>query len=54
MWITILILAIAAAFFMSGKVRSDLVAICSLLMLLIFHILTPEEGLSGFPIRWLS
>lgn len=48
MWITILILAVAAAFFMSGKVRSDLVAICSLLMLLIFHILTPEEGLSGF------
>ena len=35
-------------FFMSGKVRSDLVAICSLLLLLIFHILTPEEGLSGF------
>lgn len=33
---------------MSGKVRSDLVAICSLLLLLIFHILTPEEGLSGF------
>lgn len=48
MWITISILAVAAAFFMSGKVRSDLVAICSLLMLLIFHILTPEEGLSGF------
>ena len=48
MWITLSILAVAAAFFMSGKVRSDLVAICSLLMLLIFHILTPEEGLSGF------
>ena len=48
MWITISILVVAAAFFMSGKVRSDLVAICSLLMLLIFHILTPEEGLSGF------
>ena len=48
MWITISILVIAAIFFMSGKVRSDLVAVCSLLMLLIFHILTPEEGLSGF------
>ena len=48
MWITLSILIIAAIFFMSGKVRSDLVAICSLLLLLIFHILTPEEGLSGF------
>ena len=48
MWITISILVVAAAFFMSGKVRSDLVAICSLLMLLLCHILTPEEGLSGF------
>ena len=48
MWITISILVVAAIFFMCGKVRSDLVAVCSLLMLLIFHILTPEEGLSGF------
>ena len=48
MCITLSILIIAAIFFMSGKVRSDLVAICSLLLLLIFHILTPEEGLSGF------
>ena len=48
MWITIAILIVSAIFFMSGKVRSDLVAICALLGLLIFHILTPEEGLSGF------
>ena len=48
MWITISVLALAAVFFMSGKVRSDLVAVCSLLLLLIFHVLTPEEGLSGF------
>lgn len=33
---------------MSGKVRSDLVALCSLLLLILFGILTPEEGLSGF------
>ena len=33
---------------MSGKVRSDLVAICSLLALLVCQILTPEEGLAGF------
>ena len=48
MLITLLTLALAAIFFMSGKVRSDLVAVCSLLVLLICHVLTPEEGLSGF------
>ena len=48
MLITLLTLALAAIFFMSGKVRSDLVAMCSLLVLLICHVLTPEEGLSGF------
>lgn len=45
---TLIILVVAAAFFMGGKVRSDLVALCSLLALLIFQILTPEEALSGF------
>lgn len=48
MWITIAILAIAIIFFVTGKVRSDLVALCALLALLVFQILTPEEGLSGF------
>ena len=48
MLVTLITLVVAAIFFMSGKVRSDLVAICSLLVLLIFHVLTPEEGLSGF------
>lgn len=48
MLITIIVLVLSAIFFMSGKVRSDLVALCSLLLLLIFQILTPEEGLSGF------
>ena len=48
MWITIVILVLAAAFFVSGKFRSDIVALCSLLALLIFQILTPEEALSGF------
>ena len=43
-----MILAVAAALFVSGKVRSDLVAICSLLALLICQILTPAEGLAGF------
>lgn len=45
---TIIILVITAIFFVAGKLRSDLVALCSLLALLIFQILTPEEALSGF------
>ena len=45
---TLIILALSAAFFVSGKVRSDIVALCSLIALLVFHILTPEEALSGF------
>ena len=45
---TIIILVLTAAFFVAGKMRSDLVALCSLLALLIFQILTPEEALSGF------
>ena len=48
MLITITILVIAAAFFVSGKFRSDIVALCALLSLLIFQVLTPEEALAGF------
>lgn len=48
MWITLAILIVSAAFFVSGKVRSDIVALCALLSLMICHILTPEEALSGF------
>lgn len=48
MYITLSILAIAAVFFAIGKVRSDLVALCSLILLLVCGILTPEEALSGF------
>lgn len=48
MYITIAILLGSAVFFMMGKVRSDLVAMCSLILLVLFGILTPEEALSGF------
>ena len=48
MLITLIILLISAALFVSGKVRSDLVALCALLALLLFQILTPAEGLAGF------
>lgn len=46
--ITVLILLISAFFFMRGKVRSDLVALCALLALMLTDILTPAEALSGF------
>ena len=45
---TLIILLISAALFVSAKVRSDLVAICSLLALLLCQILTPAEALAGF------
>lgn len=45
---TLLILALSAALFVSGKVRSDIVALCALIAMLVFHVLTPEEALSGF------
>ena len=48
MYITLAILVIASAFFMVGKIRSDLVALSSLLLLVLFGILSPEEALSGF------
>ena len=45
---TLLILAISAAAFVSGRIRSDLVAVCAALSLVLFGVLTPEEALSGF------
>ena len=45
---TLIILLVSAILFVSGKVRSDLVAICALLALLLCQVLTPAEGLSGF------
>ena len=48
MLVTLIILLISAALFVSGRVRSDLVALCALLALLLFQILTPAEGLAGF------
>ena len=45
---TICILVLSAVFFINGKIRSDIVALCALAALLIFQILTPDEALSGF------
>lgn len=48
MYITLAILILSAIFFVNGKIRSDVVALCALVLLLVFQILTPEEALSGF------
>lgn len=45
---TLIILALSAVFFVNGKLRSDLVALCALVLLIVFNILKPEEALSGF------
>ncbi|WP_062183368.1 SLC13 family permease [Dysgonomonas macrotermitis] len=46
--VTLIILLASSIFFMRGKIRSDLVAICALLALVITGILSPTEALSGF------
>lgn len=48
MMLTLSVLGVASILFVSGKVRSDLVALCAMLALLLGNILTPAEGLSGF------
>ena len=48
MFLTLIILAVTAAFFAVGKIRSDVVALCALILLMAFGILTPDEALSGF------
>ena len=45
---TIAVLLLSVFFFINGKVRSDIVALCALVSLMLMNILTPEEALSGF------
>lgn len=45
---TFIILLITTLFFMHGKLRTDLVAVGSLLALTLFGIITPSEALAGF------
>jgi len=42
------IIVLAAGFFVWGKIRADIIALSALILLMLFGILTPEEGLSGF------
>lgn len=48
MIITLLTLAAASILFVTGRVRSDLVAVVALTVLILTGILTPAEALSGF------
>lgn len=48
MLITLIILAVASILFITGRIRSDLVAVGALIALLLFDILTPSEALAGF------
>ncbi|MBO5865454.1 MAG: SLC13 family permease [Bacteroidaceae bacterium] len=45
---TLIILLLTMVFFISGKIRSDIVALCALAALIVLDILTPEEALAGF------
>ena len=45
---TLIILALSMIFFIHGKIRADIVALCALVLLMVFNILTPDEALSGF------
>lgn len=48
MYITLAILAVSAVFFVVGKIRPDVVALCALILLVCLGVLTPQEALSGF------
>ncbi len=45
---TLIILCLSAILFVTGRLRSDLVAVCVALSLVLCGVLTPEEALSGF------
>ena len=48
MFVPLIILGVAVIFFINGKIRSDLVALCALILLMLLGVLTPAEALSGF------
>lgn len=45
---TLIVLIATAGLMVWGKIRSDIVALCSLLALIITGVLTPDEALTGF------
>lgn len=48
MLITLIVLSITVCMFVIGRIRSDIVALCALVTLMLCGILTPTEALSGF------
>ncbi|MDR1760691.1 MAG: SLC13 family permease [Fibrobacter sp.] len=48
MYLTVAVLILAVAFFIQGKIRSDIVALCAVVFLLLAGVLTSDEALSGF------
>ena len=48
MTLTLIVLAVTVILFAVGRIRSDIVALSSLSVLMLFGVLTPEEALSGF------
>ena len=46
--VTLLVLAVSMFFFVQGKIRSDIVALCSLVILMVFDVVTVDEALEGF------
>lgn len=45
---TLIVLLLAAVAFAMNKLRSDIVALCAVIALLLAGILTPTEALAGF------
>lgn len=46
--LTIVVLVAAIGLFISGKLRADLIAICTLIALVVLGLITPEQSLTGF------
>ena len=46
--LTVVVLIAAISLFISGKLRADLIAICTLIALVVLGLITPEQSLSGF------
>ena len=46
--IVVAVFALTIIAFIADKVRSDIVALCSLALLLVTNVLTPAEALAGF------
>ncbi|MFC1917290.1 SLC13 family permease [Chloroflexota bacterium] len=46
--LTVVVLIAAISLFISGKLRVDLIAICTLIALVLLGLITPEQSLTGF------